>query len=191
MLFRSLRFETEYEINFALLEEFKEFFHSAADDVQTNTWILFGEFVDSFRKNRRKSVGNADIENSGQHLLEVANLCKTEFGVLQGPLCNRQQMLSALGKRYRVRIPLQQFDSQFLFQTAYLLGKGALGYEQCSGGFGEIESFCRLYKVFQLSEFHLLVFEVSVMSQSLLNAHRIIQINLFLPAGSEAVNSFE
>ena len=60
-------------------------------------------------------------------------------------------MLPALGKRHRVRVPLQKFRPEFLLQAADLLGESALGDEQGTGGFRKVEGFRRFDKVLQLS----------------------------------------
>ena len=77
-----VRLETKHEIHLSFLKQFQQFLYRPADDVKSNSRVLPGEVLDGFHQYRCEGVGYSDVKYSRQHLLEVVDLCKTEFSVL-------------------------------------------------------------------------------------------------------------
>ena len=109
-----------------------------------------------------EGVGNADVQFTGEHLLQVVHVVNARHGAVYRILSVRQEFLSCFCKINLMRVSLEEWQSNLLLQMRNLLREGALRDVELARCLREIERLGYLQEVFQLSYFHYFPFFMAI-----------------------------
>ena len=150
-------FEGQDEVHFPFDEHLHQFRHGFVVDVQLHFRVLFHEREHGLRQDGAERVGHADVQRTGEQLLQVADVLLAGVGGIQSFLGVGEQFRTRFRERHFVAVALEELHVEFCFQLPDLLREGALGDEEPFGRFGEIECLGGFDEVFELSEFHVVL----------------------------------
>ena len=118
--------EGKHKVEFTLLQSIHQLLHRTVLDVQLHVRISMEEGDERFCHDVAEGVGDADVQFSGEHLLQVVHVVNACHGAVYGILGIGKKLLSCLGEINLVRVTFEERQTYFLFQMRNLLREGTL-----------------------------------------------------------------
>ena len=118
--------EGKHKVELTLLQSIHQLLHRTVLDVQLHVRISMEEGDERFCHDVAEGVGDADVQFSGEHLLQVVHVVNACHGAVYGILGIGKKLLSCLGEINLVRVTFEERQAYFLFQMRNLLREGTL-----------------------------------------------------------------